>query len=156
MIAGYLTDAAFFDKLYILYQYMMEQFKDNLMFIKQIEYFYMYSVELRKRVYGDNRERIGHLFPFDQVNQGMRIVIYGAGVVGQSYVEQLKRLDYCKIVLWVDQNYKEYNSDQISGVEEIKTVSYDKIVIAIDSTAVRAAVREDLIRMGVREETIVK
>ena len=35
-------------------------------------------------------------------------------------------------------------------------MSYDKIVIAIDSTAVRAAVREDLIRMGVREETIVK
>jgi len=86
----------------------------------------------------DKARRIGdftHLFPFDKVNKGERIVIYGIGNVGQQYARQISALNFCKIAAFAD-TYAKPN-DMFEGVrcispEELaadKDMS-DRIVIA--------------------------
>ncbi len=43
-----------------------------------------------------------YLFPFDKVERGEKIVIYGAGKVGGQYCDQLGTLDYCEVAAVVD------------------------------------------------------
>lgn len=157
IVAEYRADADFFDKAYVFYKYLLKKFNNMQIFTKQIEYAYMHVVNLRKSIYSDYREKVYHLFPFDKVNKGERIIVYGAGVVGRSYIAQLKQLNYCRIVLWVDKNFQKYASDDILGIDEIKTVSFDKVVIAIENREINHDVKNELIEMqGIEEKKIVE
>ncbi len=154
--AWYLADDEYFEKLFLLYRYLKDLFKDSTEIIRQIEYYYMYSVSLRNQVYGLRKEKIRHLFPFDKVGKGERVVLYGAGIVGQVYMEQIEKLAYCEVVLWVDRNYTQYNFASVSPAEKIKSVPYDKVVIAIKDVEIQDAVERDLISLGVPKTNIVK
>lgn len=154
-IPEYIADKAYFEKLYILYKYLADQFCGDDMLIQQIEYFYMHSVGLRRHIYGDYQKGTQYLFPFDKVGKGDKIVIYGAGLVGHSYIEQLSRMKFCKVVLWVDKNFRDFVTDDISSVEEIQKVSFDKVVIAIESDEISKNIKKMLIEMGVEREKIV-
>ena len=37
------------------------------------------------------------IFPFKEVEKGSRIVIYGAGLVGTDYLNQVKASEYCDV-----------------------------------------------------------
>lgn len=75
-----------------------------------------------------------HLFPYELVEKGSRIIIYGAGEVGRSFVEQINANHYCEIIAIVDRNYEKiepiYNIKVISP-SEIGLYSFDKIVVAV-------------------------
>jgi glycerol-3-phosphate cytidylyltransferase len=75
------------------------------------------------------------VFPFDKVEKGERIVIYGAGRVGAQFASQLNALSYCEVVAFADTNAKK--GDTFAGKrnltpEELKSSSdsFDRIVIA--------------------------
>jgi len=154
-IPEYIADKTYFEKLYMLYKYLADQFCDEEILIQQIEYFYMYSVELRKHIYGDYQKGTQYLFPFDKVGKGDKVVIYGAGLVGHSYKEQLSRIEFCKVVLWVDKSFRDFVTDGVSSIEEIQNVSFDKVVIAIESEEISKNIKEMLVEMGVKQEKIV-
>lgn len=151
----YFQDKDFFKKLYIVYNHLNDFFYDNPALIKQIEQFFMYSVNLRKRAYGEDYEKIEHLFPFDKIEKGRRIVLYGAGKLGKTYYHQLRQISYCEVVLWVDKNYQKFKNYGISSIEEINKVTYDKIVVAIESADVAQAVQAYLIKKGIQEQDII-
>ena len=46
-----------------------------------------------------------YLFPFEFVEKGSKIVIFGAGKVGQNYIQQLNLSNYCKLLFVVDDEY---------------------------------------------------
>lgn len=154
-IPAYIADEEYLSKLYQLYAYLKQEFKDDWRLLKQVEYFYIYSAQLRKGVYGEYVEQIRYLFPFDKVKKDQKIIIYGAGAVGQSYRKQLEKIRYCCVVLWVDKNYERYPLYEISPVEKIKTVQYDSIIIAINNNKIRNEVIEKLKAWGVEEERII-
>lgn len=153
-VAPYIADEQYFDKLYILYKYLIKTFANLEIFRKQIDLFYMKSVMLKGRQYGRAQYRIDQVFPFGKVSKGERIILYGAGNVGKLYHAQLLSTDYCKMVLWVDKNYE--NCEEIvKAPSEILQVAYDRIIIAIDGEKVRDAVKAALVDMGIAEETIL-
>lgn len=155
-VPSYLTDTEYFDKLYQRYRFFREEFAQNAQLTKQVEYDYMFLVNLRRKLYGDTVQRIKYIFPFDKVKKGEQIVLYGAGTAGQTYMAQLRRLDYCQVVLWVDQNDMDYEKDGVLPVERIITTSYDKIVISIQNEDIKYIVESNLIAMGVEKAKIVK
>lgn len=154
-IPEYIADKAYFEKLYMLYKYLAEQFCDDKRLIRQIEYFYMHSVELRKHAYGDYQKGTQYLFPFDKVGKGDRIIIYGAGLVGHSYMEQLGRLRFCQIALWVDKNFQNFTTEDISPIEKIRHTLFDKLVIAVEGMEINRNIRQMLVDMGVDAERII-
>ena len=87
-----------------------------------------------------------YLFPFGKNKQGSNIVIYGAGVIGNQYIEQLRVTNYANIVAVVDREWQKYEANDIKiiGPEKLKDISFDKIVIAIKNDSVRNDVATNL------------
>lgn len=86
------------------------------------------------------------LFPF-----GSKIVLYGAGVVGQQYKGWIDLLDAYQIVKWVDKN----NRIGVEAVDSIKDVKFDYILIAVKPEKVAEEIKEQLMSMDIEEEKIV-
>ncbi len=154
-VAGYLADKDYLDRLFQLYRVLKEELSVHTCFTKQIEYFYIYSAELRKRCYRDLARPETYLFPFDKVNKGETIILYGAGVVGQSYMVQLKKIGYCTVALWVDRNFKDYQARGVASPAAIQDTAFDRIVIAVDSVAVKREIRSYLSARGIDKEKIL-
>ena len=97
---------------------------------------------------------INYIFPFDQVEKNSRIIIYGAGVIGSRYLEQIKVLAYCDCLYFVDRNYGKIQMKaglNVYPIDRINNSTYDKIVIATRDESVR----DTLLQMKVPEGKIV-
>ena len=91
-----------------------------------------------KATEADKAKRIGsfrHIFPFDKVRKGERVIIYGTGDVGTQYARQLSALDFCEIVAFTNTHSKV--GDVFEGIrclppQKLKrpNIEYDRIVIA--------------------------
>lgn len=106
----------------------------------------------------DAVESFRRVFPFDRVNKGERIVIYGAGRVGAQYAAQLAVVAYCEIGAFADTYAKE--GDTFAGRRcltpaELKREleSFDRIVVA--SAAYRDEILDRLRTLGIPPERIV-
>ena len=88
-------------------------------------------------------QKKGWVFPYGKISKNTRLVIYGAGIVGHSYYEQLKATGYCKEVHIVDQNNitKEY---PVENVEVLEDIDFDYILVAISDDQIRAQVIKKL------------
>lgn len=154
-IASYLLDNDYYKKLYLLYEYLSNECKEHLEFIKQIDYFYLYSVKVHLWIYGD-KKREGELFPFDKVPKGSKIILYGASGVGQIYHEQFLKINYGTILAWVDKNYDRYEQLGVKDIACISTIEdFDYIVIAVLYQETAENIKSNLICKGINEEKVV-
>ncbi len=147
-VAGYIRDAFYFDKLYILYKFLRKELGEcGGDLLRQLNMWYAYAVNLKKRCYGLYYEfSSSYLFPFGKVKQGAVVAIYGAGRVGQEFVAQLEKTDYAKMVLWVDINYKQRQAQgmHVRPVRSLIERSFDVLVIAIKSKDMQKKITYDL------------
>ena len=158
VIPPYYQDERYFEKLYRLYHYLREKFLDcnyGDVLLRQLDYFYMYSVKLGRIKYGDLVFEERYLFPFDKVEKGCRLVLYGAGQVGQTFQRQLEKSSFCEIVCWVDKNYQLYADKEIQSIEFIAKVEYDCILIAVYGRETAVAIKDNLIKTGVDASKII-
>ncbi|PJJ31138.1 glycosyltransferase family 2 protein [Lacrimispora celerecrescens] len=158
LLASYIIDEEYFEKLFMLYQHLKEVFSHaSLELGKQLEYFYMHSVSIRKKYYNDITEKVKYIFPFDKVSKGSKIILYGAGVVGSTYFHQIKKINYCEVILWVDKNSLSYRNKgyEIKDVDDILNVEYDYIVLCNSVKNIFDQIKIELIKMGVSEAKIV-
>jgi len=105
-------------------------------------------------------EAFRRVFPFDKVNKGESIIIYGAGRVGAQYASQLAALDYCEIIAFADTNAKEgstFAGKRCLTTEELKAIngSYDRIVIASAIPKNRDEILNILRTLCIKPERIV-
>lgn len=98
-------------------------------------------------------------YVFDRVDliKDKKIVIYGAGIVGKGYYAQLCKYACCTVVGWIDADYKNIKFDytEVVGVEEIKNMQYDLILIAVKYREIAEEIRKSLRDMDVPEWKIV-
>lgn len=157
-VAPYYQDVQYFEKLYRLYHYLYQAFSScqySEVLVKQLDYFYIYSVRLGKMKYGDLAFEERYSFPYDKIEKGCRLILYGAGQVGQTFYRQMEKTKFCKVVCWVDQNYQLYNKSEIQSVESINKVDYDYILIAVYGKESAVIIKDNLIKMGVDSSKIV-
>lgn len=99
-------------------------------------------------------------FPFEGIKAGSRIIIYGGGVVGKIFLQQVARSAYCTVRAICDRNYRD------TGIIEVPVISlaelaglpdteYDVILIALEQRNIAIEVREDLIMAGVSTDKII-
>lgn len=65
--------------------------------------------------------------PYEMFEKGSKIILYGAGTVGRSYMRQLQQSKYCSIVSWVD---KLAQGENIEPVLSIRHKEFDYILLA--------------------------
>lgn len=78
---------------------------------------------------------MAYLFPFSQVKYDSKIIIYGAGKVGQTYLWQLQQSKYCKVLCFLDGEPKRYCGldVEVHAPQDIIKYDFDFIVVAIGS-----------------------
>ena len=97
------------------------------------------------------------LFPFEKIEKDSTIVLYGAGSVGYEFYCQLTHSGYCKEVIWVDSQYEWYSKIGLSvkSPEVIKSVKYDKIVVAVDRKETYLSIKNYLLNENVNDKDII-
>ncbi len=92
------------------------------------------------------------------VIKGKKVVIYGAGSVGQGYYAQISRYATCMIVGWVDLKFQQYQFGyaQVQPVTELEKMQYDVLLLAIkDENKAKQIKRELMERRGIPEKMIM-
>lgn len=84
-----------------------------------------------------------------------KIVLYGAGVVGQDCFRQLSLLG-ANIVCWVDKGYERFQDTKykICSPETILQIDFDIVLICIEGREIQTQVKEELVASGVDENKI--
>lgn len=98
-----------------------------------------------------------YLFPYERVKANSDIVIYGAGKLGQEYYTQIQITNYCRIVGFIDRNYREFEGSIIPvySPEDIGRISFDYVVLAIRIPIAFNEIKKNLLKHGVPEEKII-
>ena len=88
--------------------------------------------------------------------KGKKIIIYGAGGVGQDYYLQLCKYEEIEIVAWLDSNWQKYLFDYacVRDISILSNCEYDKIIIAVRDEAVAKEIENMLIGSGQPENKI--
>ncbi|MBE6099331.1 MAG: hypothetical protein E7197_04685 [Anaerovibrio sp.] len=97
------------------------------------------------------------LFPFEKVPLGSKILIYGAGELGQSYFRQMMYTQYCTVVGFVDKNFKQYTSRQFNvySPDIIRELDFDYVILAFKSVGNLPEVNRILQENNVSQEKII-
>lgn len=75
-------------------------------------------------------DRMEAVFPYEKIPKGSRVVIYGAGKMGQSYYRQILATQYCKLEAWVDKQGNR-SAEGVDFPKKLQNVMYDYVIIAI-------------------------
>ena len=155
-VAPYFRNDNYEKDLYLLYEYLNEEFYGYDEIKKQIDYFYSYSVGLRLRVYGEEYPKWYYVFPFSNIEYGSKVIIYGAGRIGEMYVKQVKKTNDCEIVQWSDKFFDGSKEGlAITTPEKIIESLFDYVVIAINDREIVDDVKNELIALEVDTEKII-
>jgi glycosyltransferase involved in cell wall biosynthesis len=94
------------------------------------------------------------LYPFGDIYKTDKIVLYGAGTMGMKYYQYLinKGIDVC---LWIDKRWNEIDTEyKISSIEDINSVDYDKILVAVGKADIIRNIKEELLLRNIEEDKI--
>lgn len=88
---------------------------------------------------------------------GERVVLYGAGKLGQDLYKKINRSKNNHVVQWVDKNYKQYGKKllNITDPSKIGNVEYDNIIIGVLDENLSKSIRKYLVSRGVPDEKII-
>ena len=129
--------------------------------LPQLERWIWKHVQMIPRYMGWNSIKKDNCFkylnPYMNLLNNKKVVLYGAGRVGQDYYKLYKKLKDFELVLWVDQNFGALcdENQKIESVNEILMAEYDYILIALSNIYVAQEVKKQLIDLGIVEDKIL-
>lgn len=124
----------------------------------QIDYYMKtYLRKIAMCVYDINEDGRVYLFPADKVAPDSRVLVHGAGKVGQQYIKYIARTQKYELVAWTDKNAEEQFIDIYipCSIREITVMEYDYIILAAASDSVLEQMQEDVCKYNIPEEKIV-
>ena len=104
------------------------------------------------------RCKFSYSFPKEKIPAKSKIILWGAGNMGQAYYYVLDKNKYCEVILWVDSDYV---VKQAQGLSVVPTntiwehTEYDYILVAIQSPQEYSRVQQLLVDSGIKKDKIV-
>ena len=149
------TDEA--ERLKLLFEHLEHAFKENgieKVFENQMLYYKKYMFLMRQMDCYEGQ----YPFPYGEDVLDGKVILYGAGGLGQKLYTYMNKCGRDKVVAWVDQNWSVYNKSGLR-VEPPKNISnyegkYQYILIANISCNTAKSIKEYLLDMGVNENKI--
>lgn len=161
-------DSHAFERLGYLFTDCKKQFEGSAYWEESLkeQFPYWFRWFLYKHIYTElgispiplSSEGYGFVFPFELVNKGEKILLYGAGDVGRDYYRQIITTGYCTIAGWTSADWKDnmFASCLISP-EKISSVEFDKVVIAVCNSKIADAIKDTIIKKmpGLKKDKII-
>jgi glycosyltransferase involved in cell wall biosynthesis len=99
-----------------------------------------------------------NLYPFGNIKLGSNVIVCGSGTFGQNLYKKIKHYKSHNIVAWVDEWYEHYSKLNlpIDGFENIKSLDYDAILIALIDEDISNHTVSKLIEYGANKEKIIQ
>lgn len=95
-------------------------------------------------------------FPFSKVQKNSKVVLYGAGKVGQSYYRQIQRACYCYLRGIYDSALKgQIGEFRIQAPEDLDGESFDFVVISVLEEAIAKNIIKILKDNKISDEKII-
>lgn len=100
---------------------------------------------------------MNYIFPYDLVEKGSKVALYGFGKVGKDFFEQLILKNYCQCVLCVDKCFESYEKIEkpFGKIGDLLVVKYDYLIIAVEQRKVVDEIIEKLKVIGVDTDKII-
>ena len=98
-----------------------------------------------------------YLFPM-RIPEGSKVIIYGAGRVGESFYLQFSNMEGIKVVAWVDKNVADCRGGigKVCVVDNVLKYEYDILIIAVRYEEMAMQIKQNLINYyGMQENKIV-
>lgn len=85
-----------------------------------------------------------------------KIVLYGAGAVGQSYARLFQQTKTAEVVGWIDRQWEQYREKglPVQPITVLEGLEYDGVLVAVSEAGTAEAIKKDLLKRGVPEEKI--
>ncbi|WP_294153702.1 hypothetical protein [uncultured Selenomonas sp.] len=98
-------------------------------------------------------------FPFSEVEKGSRVVIYGGGIVGKTFLVQALSDDYIQLLAVCDRKPAQTGIESLpvitpTQLADLPEDSYDLVLIAIEKELLAEDINDTLIGLGISEEKI--
>lgn len=89
--------------------------------------------------------------------KGKKIVLYGAGRVGQGYYAHICKYDEIKVIAWADKNYERFHYDyrEVISSDAIVDYDYDLLIIAVMKESLAETMKKELMQIGISESKII-
>lgn len=104
-----------------------------------------------------NNNQYIYLFPYEKIPYGSKILIYGAGDVGQEYLRQMLITRYCDVIGFLDRAHDKIPPMVVPvyAPDKITELTFDYVVLAFKMGNFAADVKKLLLDSGVSENKIV-
>lgn len=99
---------------------------------------------------------VRELFPFQKVAYKSKIIIYGMGKIGKSYLQQIRATNYCEIVAFSDKEIHFCEGIDYVKIGDINKINYDYVVIAVLDDLNSELIEKSLLVHGIPPQKIVK
>lgn len=95
--------------------------------------------------------------PFPELEEGSRVVLYGAGKIGRSYHRMFQLVRPRQLVLWVDKQYEKLRREglEAEGIETLLETEFDQVLIAVEGKSSARQIQEELEKYGIASEKIM-
>ncbi|MCM1282789.1 MAG: glycosyltransferase [Roseburia sp.] len=142
------------ERIDFLIAHLKREFSNSKEFLRHLDIYRKYLV-LRDMTYWDSENVL--LYPYGGIDKGSRIVIYGAGGLGQSLYAYCREKDI-EVVAWLDRNAGHYKSEglPVETVDEFDKTNtkYEHLIIANISEKTALDIKKDLLERGFLDEKI--
>lgn len=136
-----------------IYIFLKQVFNESLykeILLRQLDIYFMELVlKGINYFFGLSRDICIPIYSFckEDISLHSRIILYGAGKVGQSYFQNIQMSGEYVLVAWVDQKYHAYQQFgmHVISPNEIVNLDYDYILLAFDYEDMAKAVKEALL-----------
>lgn len=150
-----------FEQIYNFYNYMKNKYLELGIWVHMEEQLKKYTKVFLKQtlqdIYDIQIDKPIYLFPYELVERGSRVIIYGAGKVGISFKDNLLKNGYAKFLGCVDKNYKSFTDANfvVKSPDILLSLETDYVVIAIESEKAAIEITNFLKQLSVEVRKIV-
>lgn len=96
-------------------------------------------------------------FPYNEILEGSKIILYGAGEVGLSYYKYIQANMKYELIAWVDKKYEKYveRGFEVSPIDTIEKKEFDYVLVAVYNDKIAHDIMDELIAKGISKERII-
>jgi hypothetical protein len=107
---------------------------------------------------GPDSKDVTNLYPFDGVEPGRSLVIYGGGTFGQHLYKKINNYKTHNVVAWIDEKHEHYSKLNlpVNGFDQMKSLEYDAVLIALIDEDNSNQALSKLVKHGVNEKKIIQ